>query len=1379
MVRISAHRNGENAGVVLVFDGDIEDLLKAATESLGIKATRAFLKSGAEIKDTKYIEKDDIIYFSTGNNFIPPADLSEIASSVVSTLEMPARLNLIFYVNGKRYEISNADPELSLLEWLRLHGYTSVKKPCGEGGCGGCAVAVARYDKALGRVRHFAVNSCLVPLPFIDSCSVTTAEGVGTIDHLHRIQKDLAEFHGTQCGFCSPGIVTTLYALFADNPERTVAEIDECLSTNLCRCTGYRPIFDAAKRYAIDFKEETLGTITREKDIEDTHGSVVSTKDNPLVTPEFPEELLHLREEPLLINGPKNSWFKPISLSQLSAVRSKDGKQAVLVTGSTDLSFRQQYNPKLYQPLLVQTIDIVELRKIEVKDDYVVFGAATSINDFGSFWSKCPKEGQKELGIGFQNITKHFANYNIRNIASIGGSLASGDALSDLCPLFIGTGTKCVLVSQDGERTVPAYDVIVNKCIQPNEILVQVIVPFQQPNDFIKTWKVAKRREDSQSTVTACFNVRVDGKKCEKATIVIGSVAPKAFIAKDAEEFLIGKEINFNIFQEFLDKVMNKLEVSNRVGSHELRKDIVRGLCYKFFVLLLEKIGEPIAEEYKSCPIPFQRKERSSKQRYEKRPNKVLGKQNMHISAYGHTTGEAKFVADINVPDGCLYCAPVCSTRANARIVSTDATEALKLPGVIDFITHKDIPAEKKIASIPPNDEDVLAIERTHFYGQIIGLIVAENERLAQFATHLVKVEYDDEQEPIVTIQQAIQNAEKQKNDDSCYLIKHMGMHKGDVSNTQCHTVVSGKSYINNQEHFYLETNSMLVSPYGTEGYRIYIACQNPGLCQNSVASVLGIKRNLVQCETMRLGGGFGGKQDRPQLYACQAAIASNKLKRPIKYVLTRQQDLTTSGMRHEYLTDYKIGCDEKGNINLLDVFYHSNGGWSLDLSGLVMDRTIYSASGGYYIPNMNVDASIYKTNKLSCTAFRGFGVPQSLLTIETAIAHIAHQLGVRPETIKERNLYHKGDKTLTGYVLPDDNTRRCWFACKESCEWDKRVAEVEDFNKKNVYKKRGIAMVPVVSTMGFESEFMMKSHALVQIYGDGSVSIAHGGIEMGQGLHTKMQMIAAETLGIDPKYVKVLPTATDKTVNMPPTAGSTGTDLHGRSVFYACKELNENLKPVREAHPDWSWEQICSYSFFNKVCMQASGWNKMPNHVYDHKTHEGRESYYLIWSVGFSMVELDVLTGEHYVVRTDLVHDCGSSLNPGIDIGQIEGGFVQGQGLYTIEDMIWARDGHIRTRNVTTYKIPTLDDIPDDFRVELLRNDYNDMGIYGSKASGEAGLRLGCSVLMALRDAVTAARHQFGVDEWFEFNSPATIEQIRSKIPVEFLNPSKSELLK
>ena len=1376
LFRSAAHKNGDNTSTILIHEGDLNALLAEGSEALGIKATNAYLANGCKITDIKYLQQDDHVFFAEDAEFIPPSKLNERSASVVSTLKVPARNYMIFYLNGKRVELHDADPDITLLEYLRSVGLTSVKKPCGEGGCGGCAVAVARYDRIRQRVHHFAVNSCLIPLPFIDGCSVTTAEGVGYGDHLHRIQQDLAKNHGTQCGFCSPGIVTTLYALFAENPERTLEEIDEALSTNICRCTGYRPIFDAARRYAIDYKKEALGNLMLEQN-EDIEESIISTKEHPLVTAEFPEELINLKEEPVLLSTEENTWFTPSTLEQLSAIRHKDGKNALMVSGSSDLTFRQVYRPHLKFPLLISTANIKELKTITEKEDFVEFGSATSVNEFSEYWKKCNKPGQEELGKVFTSITKHFANYNIRNVGTIGGSLVAADALSDLCPMFVGTNSSCKIISQNGERIVPASEFILNHDLKPDEVLLSVLVPYKNENTIMKSLKIAKRREDSQALCNSCFNFEfVDG-VVKSAHIVIGAVAPKVYICEDAEKYCVGKKWNFEMFKGALELIMSHLEVSSRVGHGELRKSLVEASFYKYYIIVAKKLGIEISEVMLSASEPFQRKERSSKQTWEHRDNKVLGKQNSHVSAYQHTSGEAKFVGDIAVPDGCLYAAPVQSTKANAKIKSIDPSPALAVKGVVAFVSAEDIPAMRKGSSIPPNDEDIFADGVVQYYGQIIGLIVADNDKVAHKSALLVKVTYEDEQPPIVTVKQAIQNAKEHNYDDKYFLFKNMGIQKGDAKHAKVESTISGETYFNNQEHFYLETNSMLVVPHQSDSLKIYAACQNPNKIQEIVSNCLGIPRNKIICEVMRLGGGFGGKQDRPQFYAAQAAVASHKLDRPIKYILYRQEDITTAGMRHEYQAEYKIGYDKEGKIQMFDVFYHSNGGWTKDLSGLVMDRSIYSAAGCYGIQDVSVDSYIYKTNKISCTAYRGFGVPQSLFTIETAMAHVAFELGVRPEVIKEKNLYHKGDKTLTGYELPDDHTRACWFACKKSCDWDARVKEVEEFNAKNVYKKRGIAMVPVVSTMGFESEFMMKGHALVQIYGDGSVSVSHGGIEMGQGVHTKMQMIAAETLGIDLSYVKVLPTATDKTVNMPPTAGSTGTDLHGGAVFRACKQLSENLKPIKDEHPEWDWKQICSYAYFNKYEMQASGFNPLPKSVYDHHTHEGRESYYLIWSVGFCEVEIDVLTGEHYIVRADLVHDCGSSLNPAIDIGQLEGGFVQGQGLYTLEDMIWdTRDGHIRTRNLTTYKIPTLDDIPDDFRVELLHDAYNHMGIYGSKASGEAGLRLGCSVIMALRDAITAARKQFGVSEWFDLDSPATIEKIRAAIPVQFLDPTKKE---
>lgn len=1374
MVRISAHRNGENNSVAIAFEGDFKNLLQAASLKLGINAVRAFLPTGAELEDVSLLSTDDHVFFSTGVDFMEPAKFTKEQSAIANSIQVPTRQNMVFYVNGKRFCIENPDPEQTLLEWLRLNGYTSVKKPCGEGGCGSCAVAVAEYDNKRGCPHHYAVNSCLVPLPFVDGCSITTAEGVGQLAHLHPIQKDLAENHGTQCGFCTPGIITTLYALFAENPERTVEEINEALATNLCRCTGYRPIFDVAKRYAIDFDKSTLGNIvTTGKDIEEVT-NVISTRERPLVTPDFPEELINYKPNPLLVSGPESTWFTPTSLEQLEKARTVFGKGLFFVNGATDLNFKKQYRPDLVFPVMCGTRRVEELKEIKMVQGGVEFGAGVSINEFANFWKKDAPESQKELGKPFTTITKEFANYNIRNIGTIGGTLCAGDPLSDLCPPLMTVDAVCTIISPNSTRKVSAKDFVLKKDLAPSELLLSCFVPFMTEEDHIKTYKISRRREDAQALCNIGIWTRIHDKKIQKLNITIGAVSPKQYIPEEATEFAIGKEWNFATYEGIRDRVLAHLEVSKRMGHLELRTDLVRGVIYKYFLWVMDRTVGQVPANMSCAFIPTERIPRKSKQVWDQRTEKVLGDTKIpHVSAYGHTTGEAQFVGDIPAPNKCAYAYPVLSTKARAEIDTIDPSEALKLDGVIDFVCAKDIPGAKKLCSIPPADEDLFAIENVNMYGQVIGVVVAETEKLAMKGARLVKVTYKNEQKPIVTIYDALEVA---KNDPSIIMVDHLGLHKGNVAEAKCDFEVKGKSHINNQEHFYLEPNSVLVVPNGTEGYKIYVACQNPGLVQNAVASVLNIPRSMVRAEVMRLGGGFGGKQDRPQFYAAQAAMASYKTGRPVRLVMSRQDDIQTAGMRHEYVTDYDIGCDKDLMLTKADFLYHSNAGWTMDLSRLVMDRTLYSATGGYACPNVNAYGNIYRTNKLSCTAFRGFGVPQSLLSIETAMAHLAHEVGVRPEVLKEKNLYHKGDKTLTGYELPDESIRRCWEACKKSADWDARVREVEQFNATHIYKKRGIAMTPVVSTMGFESEFMMKGHALVQIYGDGSVSVSHGGIEMGQGIHTKMQMIAAETLGIPASKVKVMATQTDKTVNMPPTAGSTGTDLHGRAVEYACRKLKDNLKDIWEKHPDWTWEQGCGYAYFNKYCMQESGWNRMPNSVYDHNTHEGRESYYLIWSVAFSMVELDVLTGEHVLLRTDIVHDCGSSINPGIDIGQLEGGFVQGQGLYTLEEMIWADDGHIRTRNVTTYKIPTLDDIPDEFNVTLLQDDYNDMGVYGSKASGEAGLRLGCSVLMALRDAVTAARHQFGVDEWFDFNSPATIEVIRENIPVKELDPSTKQ---
>ena len=1115
MVRIFAHRNGEEAAVALCFEGGMDALLAAATQKFGSAFTRAFLVRGAEITDAATIQADEDVFFSTGADFMPPAKLNEREREIVQTIQHRVRHNMIFYVNGKRYEIENPDPEMTLLEWLRLNGFTSVKKPCGEGGCGGCAVAVAEYDTKRQRPHHYAVNSCLVPLPYVDGCASTTAEGVGTMDHIHRIQKDLAEMHGTQCGFCTPGIVTTLYALFAENPERTIEEINEALSTNLCRCTGYRPIFDVARRYAIDFDKAALGELTLTgRDIEEIEDRI-SRRDRPLVTADFPEELINFSKlDPLLVSGPESTWFMPSTFEQVKKVRAAQGAECRFVNGATDLNFKKCYHPDLVWRFMCGTRRVDELKAITPEKEGVTFGSSVSINEFSQYWESIKDGEQGMLAKAITRITKEFANYNIRNIGTIGGSLCAGDALSDLCPVLMGVNAVCVIVSLDGtQRKVSAEDFVLKRDLKPSELLYTIYVPFAKPNDFIKTFKISRRREDSQALCNCCFKMTVENQVVKAARMAIGAVAAKQYIPQDALDALVGKEWNFATYEKFRDDVLSHLEVSKRVGQPELRLDLVRACIYKYFLWVLDRIQGQVPANIMSAVIPTERKPRVSHQSWEQRKEKVLGQQHHHVSAYGHTTGEAKFVGDITPPDKCAYAYPVLSTNARAEIESVDPSAALALEGVIAFVSEKDIPGDKKICSIPPADEDVFAIGRVNFYGQVIGVVVAETEKLAIKAARLVKVTYKNSETPIVTIYDALDYYEKHKDTDNILLVDHLGLYKGNVKEAQCKTEVKGKSHINNQEHFYLEPNSMLVVPQGSEGYKIYAACQNPNLIQNSVAAVLKLPRNMVRVEVMRLGGGFGGKQDRPQFYAVQAAMASYVTKRPIRLVMQRQDDIATAGMRHEYVTDYDIGCDENGMLTKMDFFYHSNAGWTMDLSRLVLDRTLYSATGGYACPNVNSVGNIYRTNKLSCTAFRGFGVPQSLIAVETAMAHLAHELGVRPEVIKEKNLYHKGDKTLTGYELPDETIRRCWEVCKKSCDWDERVKEVEEFNKTHIYKKRGIAMTPVVSTMGFESEFMMKGEALVQIYGDGSVTVSHGGIEMGQGIHTKMAMIAAEHL--------------------------------------------------------------------------------------------------------------------------------------------------------------------------------------------------------------------------------------------------------------------------
>jgi xanthine dehydrogenase/oxidase len=550
---------------------------------------------------------------------------------------------------------------------------------------------------------------------------------------------------------------------------------------------------------------------------------------------------------------------------------------------------------------------------------------------------------------------------------------------------------------------------------------------------------------------------------------------------------------------------------------------------------------------------------------------------------------------------------------------------------------------------------------------------------------------------------------------------------------------------------------------------------QNPTSTQEWAAHALGVPSHRVVCKVKRLGGGFGGKETRSIGLTSAVAVAAQNLDRPVKCVMERYQDMMFSGQRHPFYARYRVGVEPNGRLNALDVEVYSNGGWSHDLSMAVMDRALFHVDNVYKIPHMRVRGRIAKTNMPSNTAFRGFGGPQGMMINEMIMDHVIRQLNLPAAPTRRLNMYAPtGDKTHFGQSIEPFNVPRIWSDLLCRAEVSKREADVAAFNAANRYRKRGLCVLPTKFSCSFTAKFLNQGGALVLVYHDGSILVTHGGTEMGQGLHTKMAQIAATAFGVPLDVVHIAETATDKVANTSATAASMSSDINGAAVVDACNQILPRLAPYRQKFPQASFAEIVKKAYFDRVNLCAQGFHSVPwTGGYDWTLPLGTPQNpfaYFTHGVSVTEVEVDTLTGDHTVLRTDMMMDIGASLNPGVDVGQIEGAFMQGLGWCTLEELVfgdndhpWVRPGHLFTQGPGSYKIPSFNDVPLDMRVYLLKDAPNPRAVHSSKAVGEPPLFMAASVFFAIKDAIAAAREENGLPQsWFQLHSPATSERIR-----------------
>ncbi|XP_064600822.1 xanthine dehydrogenase/oxidase-like [Liolophura sinensis] len=1275
---------------------------------------------------------------------------------------------LVFYVNGKKITDDGVDPETTLLQYLRVKlRLTGTKLSCGEGGCGACTVMLSRYDKASNNIKHMTVMACMYPMGEVHGMAVTTVEGIGSLGQgMHPVQERIAKAHGSQCGFCTPGMVMSMYCLLKNNPTPSEEQVERELEGNLCRCTGYRPILDGFKTFA---KECPMGeNCCQRGGTEANEDERISTKlfnpkeftpYDPSQDPIFPPELQRTEtydKESLRLVGERVMWYRPLNLEELLALKTKF-PDAKLVRGNTGLGLS-----KIAFPVLISISRISELSGVRVSDEGIRVGSATTLSELDESLQEArktlPDYKTRVIDALLKSLSR-FANHQIRNVASIGGNVLKAHGVSDLQTVLLAAGVTLTMVTSAGKRksVVIGEDTTCEELATDTDlILLDIFIPHPGKHEYFHVSKESLRRTNDSAIVISAIKVtlREDTDEIKSISLSYGGISAFSVLAKIAMKSAVGRVWEERLVSDMCQWLREDISLSpgSSGGMTEYRQILASSLFFRFYLTVADQhcryvgkqSGVPPSQQSGSCGL---KRDPSSGLVFheEVSPGQPvedpIGRSVVMPFTLTHATGESVFLDDIPPYSNELHLGRVMSTKAHAKILNIDPTEALKMPGVVEFVTYKDVPGKNYWLNL---EEELFASVEVTVQGQTIAAILADTHEHAVRAARAVKVEYE-ELEAVITIEDAIKA-------NSFYFPKKVFV-DGDIEAgfREADHVIEKEMRIGGQEHYYMETQSCLAVPQ-TE-YRqmeVISATQFHALAQMVTAEALAVPSNYVICKSKRLGGAFGGKILRSAAHAAITAVAANKCGRPVRCVLDRDEDMASTGTRHPFLAKYKVGISGT-RITALDMEFYCNAGNASLSSGGFIDKSILHTCNTFKVPNIRVTGYACKTNITSCNPMRAFACVQMVLASEDFFG-----------LVHEENMYREGDVTPSGQVLKHYNVRKCWKQCYDTSDYLERSRAVEIFNSENRWKKRGIAMTTTNQGISNTDTSANQAGALVQVYKDGSVLLAHGGSEMGQGLNNKMIQIASRVLRIPYSRIHISSTSTETVPNSSPSGASITADVNGMAVKAACETIMDRLDTFTQENPNGNWTDWVMAAYKARVSLSATGFYRTPDLNYNTDTLHGEVFNYFTTGAACSEVEIDCLTGEYQILRTDIVMDVGSSLNPAVDIGQIQGAFVQGCGLMLTEQLKITPDGKVLTRGPFSYKVPTVRDIPQEFKVSLLKGTPNPRAVYSSKGIGEPPVALAASVFLAIKDAIMSARFDSGLSENFQLDSPATIDKIR-----------------
>ena len=1331
------------------------------------------------------------------------------------------RDRLPVFVDGREYEVTarHLSRSHTLAEFLHDEVGRAGREACGEGGCGACSVIVTRpFVSADGAVEleSYSVAACVTPVGDVAFASVATPHGGMTGDGAEPspAQQALIATNGAQCGFCTGGIVSVLDSACSGR-HRSIDEVESLLDGNLCRCTGYRSISEAAQMLCDDYDGEYAETAVA---IRERARDYRARMDDP---DRFPAPLLAAYERyfrtpgvdgvalversdsldadvapdrPGLDGDLLYSHVRPANLAALAEVYAASGGGAavaaaggsarwehgrVLAAGFTDAAYDEDEAARHFHHT-VSVRDVPELRGWALRlDGCLEIGAATPIGAFAGIGAALDGvDGGAAHAVALRALTtqaRYFANENVRHTGSVGGGLVSCHHLSDMVPVWVALDATAELVSHTtGARSVPVRELIdvANGRLDlgSDEIVVALVLSPRDSSRFVvEPFKQSIRRTDSMALVSAAMSAVVDETgRFHDACLAFGGLGAPGLRARRTEAVLEGLDVTADL-APVLDVLAAEIDEINVRPLPDDMRDYQRRVAVGF----LQRFAELDAGRLHQPPI-------RGRQSFAEEPvgGALVGRALVHRYLPQHVQGDTRYTVDEQLPEDGLHAAVVPAPIARGRLIEIDDSPCHDDRDYAGLITAADVPGSNWQGHMvhPMAEEEILCSETITHVGQPVALALARTKAAAETAARRIRVVAEpDPEPPILTFDDIEAN-------DSWYSFEHRDdrddeprerrLQRGDPAaafaaaeaDPERYAVFAGQVEVGGQSCFYLEPQAAVAHPWSQGGSRIVSSTQSPAHVARYVASALGVAEHRVDVEAGFVGGGFGGKQTRSASFAAMAAIAADATERPVKLELSRPADMTLVPGRSPFRADYRIALErETGMITALDVDMRTNGGAGEDYSPSIAETSVFLIDNAYFIENAAIRARCGRSNlPAGFTATRGYGKPQTGALIETILDEAATALDIDPQTLRGRNLYRKGQAALADTAIDDDVLRDCWRRAVDDRYADWRD-ETAAFNRDHSLVKRGVAAVPSKGNMGFlEAGDINRGAAVVRLHADGSVRVSHSGVEMGQGINTRMSQVTAQALQVPVERVAIDTTRTADLPNTPPTT-MVATDMIGAAILEACDELLSTLG--RHGYPDTDFDAAVRACYDDGLPLQAWGEAQEPRLRFDWERQQGDVSYFFVWGAALSEVEVDAATGSWRILRTHITQDCGRSLNPMLDVGQVEGGFAFGLGYALLEKMIYRPDGSLLSDNVSSYKVPSIDDMPRDWTVEILQETDGPpgrRGLHNSKGVGEANIQLGFSAYFAVKDAIRAIRRDRGLEpNRFDLPFPAMTHDI------------------